>query len=51
MVGDYQWARQVFDWIRARRSLYRLLASWATNGEIDLVDVQDWEGWAAGWPN
>lgn len=39
-----------FDWIRARRSLYRLLASWATNGEIDLVDVQDWEGWAAGWP-
>lgn len=42
--------RKRFDWIRARRALYRLLADWAEKGDIDLVDVQDWEGWAAGWP-
>lgn len=37
-------------WLRARYRLYRTLAGWSRHGEIELVDVPDWEGWAAGWP-
>ena len=37
-------------WIRARYAVYRQVARWAREGEIDLVEVPDWEGWAAGWP-
>jgi len=36
-------------WIQARWGLWRLVAGWARRGEIDLVEVPDWEGWAAGW--
>jgi glycosyltransferase involved in cell wall biosynthesis len=37
-------------WVRARYELYRTVAAWAREGRIDLVEVPDWEGWAAGWP-
>lgn len=37
-------------WIRARRALFALVAEWSRAGDIDLVEVPDWEGWAAGWP-
>ncbi|HEU6450853.1 MAG TPA: glycosyltransferase [Gemmatimonadaceae bacterium] len=37
-------------WIRARRRLFSLIAGWSRAGEIDLVEVPDWEGWATGWP-
>jgi glycosyltransferase involved in cell wall biosynthesis len=36
-------------WVQARWGLWRLVADWARHGEIDLVEVPDWEGWAAGW--
>jgi len=36
-------------WIHARWGLWRLVAGWARRGEIDLVEVPDWEGWAAAW--
>ncbi|MBA3442987.1 MAG: glycosyltransferase family 4 protein [Pyrinomonadaceae bacterium] len=37
-------------WVTARRQLFRMVARWSRDGEIDLVEVPDWEGWAAGWP-
>jgi glycosyltransferase involved in cell wall biosynthesis len=39
-----------FGWIWARRSLYRIVAGWARNGEIDLVEAPDYQGLAAYWP-
>lgn len=37
-------------WVAARYALFRLVQRWSRAGEIDLVEVPDWEGWAAGWP-
>ncbi len=37
-------------WIHDRRLLYKTVADWARRGEIDCVEVADWEGMAAGWP-
>lgn len=39
-----------FGWIEGRRRLYRTVAAWAAHGDIDAVEVADWEGMAAGWP-
>lgn len=39
-----------FSWIQARWMLYRKVAEWARSGEIDLIEVPDMDGWAAGWP-
>jgi glycosyltransferase involved in cell wall biosynthesis len=35
----------------ARFLLFRRLAQWVRSGEIDLIEVPDWEGWAAWWPS
>ncbi|HEU4463877.1 MAG TPA: glycosyltransferase family 4 protein [Gemmatimonadota bacterium] len=35
---------------RSRWRLFRAVARWSRDGEIDVVEVPDWEGWAAGWP-
>lgn len=37
-------------WIWARYRLFRQVAHWANVGEIDLVEVPDYQGWAAFWP-
>ena len=37
-------------WIAARYRLFRQLKRWADAGEIDLIEVPDWEGHAALWP-
>jgi glycosyltransferase involved in cell wall biosynthesis len=37
-------------WVSARYRLFRTVAHWSRRGEIDLIEVPDWEGWAAGWP-
>lgn len=37
-------------WLRSRFTLYRLVAGWARRGEIDLVEIPDWQGAAAKWP-
>jgi len=34
----------------ARRRLFQIVAGWSRRGEIDLIEVPDWEGWVAGWP-
>ena len=39
-----------WDWIWARRRLFRQIASWTRDGQCDIVEVPDWSGWAAGWP-
>jgi glycosyltransferase involved in cell wall biosynthesis len=44
-------ANRRFDWMRARIALYRKVAGWAEEKLIDLVEVPDWQGWAAGWPS
>lgn len=37
-------------WIWNRFVLYRTVARWAARGEVDLIEVPDWLGEAAGWP-
>jgi glycosyltransferase involved in cell wall biosynthesis len=37
-------------WLAARRQLFEAVHGWARAGEIDVVEVPDWEGMAAGWP-
>ena len=37
-------------WIAARYQVFRQVAAWARQGQIDVVECPDWEGWAAGWP-
>lgn len=37
-------------WLLDRWRLYRVVAKWAENVEIDLVEVPDYQGWVAGWP-
>lgn len=41
--------RDAFD-VRAIARLYRTVKRWANAGEIDLVELPDAQGWAAGWP-
>ncbi|HXH25932.1 MAG TPA: glycosyltransferase family 4 protein [Vicinamibacterales bacterium] len=36
-------------WIAGRCALFRCVKRWAERGEIDLVEVPDWQGWAAHW--
>jgi glycosyltransferase involved in cell wall biosynthesis len=37
-------------WISGRVALWRELRRWAAAGEVDVIEVPDWQGWAAGWP-
>lgn len=39
-----------FGWIRARHELFRVIERWATCDLIDLVEVPDYQGFAAAWP-
>ncbi|WP_372716720.1 glycosyltransferase family 4 protein [Novipirellula sp.] len=36
--------------ITSRYHLYKHISRWCQNGEVDIVEVPDWAGWAAGWP-
>lgn len=36
--------------VRAVRMIFSRVSKWARHGEIDLVELPDAEGWAAGWP-
>jgi glycogen synthase len=36
-------------WIAARIRLYRKVAGWVRAGQVDVVEVPDYHGWAAGW--
>ncbi len=37
-------------WTRGRHHLFQTLRRWVDHGEVDLIEVPDWEGYAAGWP-
>ena len=37
-------------WILARHRMWRQIARWCRREMIDVVEVPDWQGWAAGWP-
>jgi glycosyltransferase involved in cell wall biosynthesis len=37
-------------WIRARYLLYRTVSEWSRAGLIDVIEVPDYQGLAAGWP-
>ncbi len=36
--------------LRGRLAVYRAVSAWARSGAVDVIEVPDWEGWAAGWP-
>lgn len=40
-----------FGWTRGRRQLYQMVSRWVERGEVDVIEVPDWEGYAAGWPH
>lgn len=37
-------------WVRARHRLFKTIAGWSSSCVIDLIEVPDWDGWAAHWP-
>jgi glycosyltransferase involved in cell wall biosynthesis len=37
-------------WILERYRLFKLVREWSKKGEIDVVEVPDWEGHVVGWP-
>ncbi len=37
-------------WIHARYRLFTLVRDWSRNGDIDVIEVPDWEGYASFWP-
>lgn len=39
-----------FGWVVDRYRIFRRIERWSRAGLIDLVEVPDWEGAAAGWP-
>ncbi len=43
-------ARHPLGWLGDRIAVYRHVAQWARRGEVEVVEVPDWQGWAAGWP-
>jgi glycosyltransferase involved in cell wall biosynthesis len=49
MIHRFRESTRSLGWVRNRWTLYRTIARWAREGAIDLVEVPDWEGWAAGW--
>jgi len=36
-------------WIRSRYDLYKKVQEWVRGGLVDIVEVPDYQGWAAGW--
>ena len=36
-------------WIASRYRLYRKVSDWVRAGDVDVVEVPDYQGWAAGW--
>ena len=43
--------RSYYGWIIDRIKLFKIIQQWANSGEIDLVELPDWQGMAAFWPN
>ncbi len=39
-----------FGWVRARLALLKQIRRWIADEEIDVIELPDWQGLAAGWP-
>lgn len=39
-----------FGWVASRYRLFKRVQEWAQKGELDVIELPDWEGMAAGWP-
>ncbi|WP_442508741.1 glycosyltransferase family 4 protein [Novipirellula sp. SH528] len=37
-------------WVGLRWKLYQKAKQWSQLGEIDLIEIPDWQGWGAVWP-
>jgi len=37
-------------WMKARLELFAAIRKWTREGSVELVEVPDWQGWAALWP-
>lgn len=37
-------------WIPARYRLFKFIEQWSRDGDVDVVEVPDWEGYASLWP-
>ena len=48
-VVRFPFPRYRLGWITARYQLYATIAHWCRSGEVEIVEVPDYEGWAAGW--
>ena len=49
-VWRLPWSPGRIGWLRSRRRLFRQIEAWVAAGDVDLVEVPDWEGMAAWWP-
>jgi glycosyltransferase involved in cell wall biosynthesis len=43
-------SRHPLGWVAARVRLARLVSRWVQEGAVDVIEIPDWQGWAAGWP-
>lgn len=37
-------------WLTARLQVYNVISKWIQDGDADIIDVADYEGFVAGWP-
>lgn len=49
-VWRWRYPKPRIGWIAARYRLFRAVRQWVSRGEVDLIEVPDWEGLAALWP-
>jgi glycosyltransferase involved in cell wall biosynthesis len=50
-VWRFRDSQTSMSWAGARYRLFKTLKGWAAGGELDLLEVPDWEGYAALWPS
>jgi glycosyltransferase involved in cell wall biosynthesis len=48
-VWRFRERKHPLGWAFSRYLLYNTISSWSREGAIDLVEVPDYQGWAAGW--
>jgi glycogen(starch) synthase len=50
-VVRLRWPRRHFAGVERRYRVFRLITEWVRTQSLDLVEVPDYQGWAAGWPS
>ena len=49
-VWRYRMPLSRWQWMVTRYRFFRCIARWSRDRQIDIVEVPDWQGWAAYWP-